>query len=336
MKKLLFPAIALSFIFSSCSNEVDVIADWKETPIIYGLLTLDSTNQYIKLYKAFLDEETSALEIAQNPDSFYYQYDVEVYLEKKSNGQRIDLVKTEIAPLDDDGDFATTPNIIYKFTETLSQNETYIFHFNNTLTGKTATSETPIVNDFLINFPPEGYDFNFTIQNPINIQWKSAKHGKVCDLVFRFTYDEWNINTPSDATTKSVEWKVAGNIVSNSTVGGEQLSARLDGASFYTSLKSLIPENSELRRRAVTRPIELLFYVGGEELYNFIRVNQAQSGITSLQTLPEYTNVTGGLGIFSSRKYKLREDLGMNNVSLDSLSCGFVTGNLNFVNRNCN
>jgi len=336
MMKTLFVFITSGFLLASCSNEVDVVADWKETPIIYGLLTLDSTNQYIKLYKAFLDEETSALEIAQNPDSFYYQNDVEVYLEKKSNGQRIDLVKTEIAPLDDDGDFATTPNIIYKFTEALNANETYVLHFNNTLTGKTATSETPVVNDFLINFPPEAYDFNFTTQNPINIQWKSAKNGKVCDLVLRFTYEEWNVNTPSDISIKSVEWKIAGNIVSNSTVGGEQLSARLDGKSFYTSLRSFIEENSEIRRRAVSRPIELFFYVGGEEMYNFIRVNQAQSGITSLQTLPEYTNIEGGLGVFSTRKYKLRDDLGMNNISLDTLSCGSVTKDLNFVNRPCN
>ena len=71
-------------------------------------------------------------------------------------------------------------------------------------------------------------------------------------------------------------------------------------------------------------------------MYNFIRVNQAQTGITALQTLPEYTNIEGGLGIFSSRKYKVREDLGLTNISLDSLSCGSVTRNLNFVNKSCN
>ena len=37
---------------------------------------------------------------------------------------------------------------------------------------------------------------------------------------------------------------------------------------------------------------------GGDELYNYIQVNQ-QSGFS--QTVPDYTNVFGGRGVFSSR-----------------------------------
>jgi hypothetical protein len=338
MKKLLLPFFALALFLSSCKNDIDINADWKETPIIYGLLNADSTRQFIKVYKAFLDENISALDVAQNADSIYYTDDVDVTIEKKSNGQKIALTKVDGNTLGlamDSGVFANSPNILYLYNQTIDPNETYIVRFYNPRTGKTASAETKIVNDFQINFPPSSYDFNFTSPNALKIEWKSAKNGKVTDLIMRFTYEEWNINNPSDVQTKTVDWKLASGVISGGTGGGEQLSSTMLGRDFFTFLKSQLTENSELRRRAKTTPIALYFYTGGDELYNFIRVNQAQSGITSLQTLPEYTNVEGGLGIFSSRKHKLRGDLGLNTLTLDSLSCGSVTGKLNFVNVNC-
>jgi hypothetical protein len=46
------------------------------------------------------------------------------------------------------------------------------------------------------------------------------------------------------------------------------------------------------------RPIEILVAAGGDELYNYIQVNSV-SGYS--QTVPDYTNVYGGYGVFSSR-----------------------------------
>ena len=44
--------------------------------------------------------------------------------------------------------------------------------------------------------------------------------------------------------------------------------------------------------------MEIIVSAGGDELYNYIQVN-TQSGFS--QTVPDYTNVTGGFGVFSSR-----------------------------------
>ena len=47
-----------------------------------------------------------------------------------------------------------------------------------------------------------------------------------------------------------------------------------------------------------TYPIQIKLSAGGDELYNYIQVN-SQSGFS--QTVPDYTNVSGGFGVFSSR-----------------------------------
>ena len=47
-----------------------------------------------------------------------------------------------------------------------------------------------------------------------------------------------------------------------------------------------------------TYPMEITVAAGGDELYNYIQVNQ-QSGYS--QSIPDYTNISGGRGVFSSR-----------------------------------
>jgi hypothetical protein len=338
MKTNYLALITALILLNGCKNDIDITADYKETPIIYGLLNIDSNFHYIKIYKAYLDENTNALDIAQNPDSIYYSDSVIVSIERQSNGQKIYLSKVDgntIGKPMGEGIFANSPNILYTFNQTLNKDETYILNFENPKTGVKAKATTMLVNDFQINSPPDQFSFNFTSKNPFEVQWKAAPNSRISDLSLRFYYNEWNVNNPSNKVLKFVEWQFAKGIISTNTNGGEQLSAIIQGSSFYSFLNSAIPVDANLRREAPFECIELYYSVGGETLYNYIRVNQAQSGITSLQTLPEYTNIEGGLGIFSSRKFKVKGQLRLTNPSIDSLSCGSTTKQLNFVNQTC-
>lgn len=337
MKKVFFAAIT-ALVFGACKNEININAEFKEAPIFYGLLNVDSSTHYIKVYKAFLDTETSAIDIAQNPDSIYYSDSIILYVERQSTGQKTYLTKIngeDIGRPMEEGIFANSPNILYTFNQTLNKDDSYTLYFENPRTGKKAKATTRIVNDFQINFPFEGFKFNFTFQSPFDIQWRSAANSRINDVVVRLWFQEWNVNTPDNKVWKNVDWRLANGIVSNGSAGGEQLSVSLDGTSFYNFLQNTIPVDANLRRQAPEECLEIIFSVGGDALYNYIRANQAQSGITSLQTLVEYTNFDGGLGIFSSRKVTKRGGLGLTNPALDSLSCGRFTRELNFVNFNC-
>ena len=53
------------------------------------------------------------------------------------------------------------------------------------------------------------------------------------------------------------------------------------------------------------KPVEIMIAAGGDELYNYVQIN-SQSGFS--QTIPDYTNVNGGYGVFSSR-LNLVEDI---------------------------
>ncbi len=73
MKKLLLLLLLpLGLLLSACSNDFEVTAPWKEIPIVYGILSPQDTAHYLRIEKAFLDPNQSALEVAQIADSLYY------------------------------------------------------------------------------------------------------------------------------------------------------------------------------------------------------------------------------------------------------------------------
>ena len=68
----------------------------------------------------------------------------------------------------------------------------------------------------------------------------------------------------------------------------------------------------------------------GDALYQFVRVSRANTGITSAQSIPTYSNVDGGLGIVTSRYTTVRQGIVLADEALDSLRTGIYTRNLNF------
>ena len=72
MKKILIFAIS-ALLFTACDNELELIEDWKDIPIVYAILDPADTAHYIRVEKAFVDNEISGFELAGNPDSIYYE-----------------------------------------------------------------------------------------------------------------------------------------------------------------------------------------------------------------------------------------------------------------------
>jgi hypothetical protein len=84
--------------------------------------------------------------------------------------------------------------------------------------------------------------------------------------------------------------------------------------------------------RRIFKGIDLQVRAGGLELYEFQRVQLANTGITSAGgDIPQYTNLSEGVGIFSSSNRHIRTDLELHEASLDSLRTGSLTKHLNFL-----
>ncbi len=326
--------ILCALFLAGCSNDLDIAADYKEITVIYGLLNDADSVHYVQVFRGFLDENTNALTIAQNPDSIFYSANSELKISR--NGQVIVPVRVDAASIGmprDSGIFVDSPNYVYTFQEHLFEDEQYQLTFKNSETGHTVTAQTPIVKDFNITRPltyrPTLDNRLNPLSNKIDISWSEAPNGKIYELTIRFFYEEWNVSSPAVIDTQYIDWPIFRNLT--------DLDYVLDGTQFYPFLKTALRTDLNVRRKALEFPFEFRFYVGAQELYEYMRINEAQTGITSLQIKPEYTNVDGGLGIFSSRYFKSVTEFKLSDASLDSLTCGSITKDLNFTNwPNCN
>ena len=98
MKKLMvFVGVLTLMISYSCSNDFDLIEDFQDIPVVFGLLSQADSIHYIRVEKAFVDPNTSALEIAQIADSIYYE-SIGVSVEHEASGTVYQLDR-----VDDDG-----------------------------------------------------------------------------------------------------------------------------------------------------------------------------------------------------------------------------------------
>lgn len=339
MKKLL-ALFALPLLFwMGCSTDLDINADYEEVMVVYGLLDYTKPVQYIRVQKAFLDASTSALTIAQNPDSIYYRTeDLIVQMEVAGTGDFIKLTPDTVAK--DDGVFTNVGNIIYRYDEALDPTKTYNLRIENTATGKVVTSSTPVVQDFALqrptNNPNDVYnltfvakDFRTEIPRDVEVQFYSPPGGKVYNGVFRFHYIEFRQGEPADTTY--IDWPIFSDVTTSTTEGGQIVSQKFIGQQFYPYLANKLEASPDIIRRPLDIPGEYIITAGGEVLWDLIRVNtQGQAGITGIEAQPDYTNIEGGLGIFSTRSIKYRPNLKLLETSLDSLACGLSTAALNF------
>jgi gliding motility-associated-like protein len=83
MRSLAF--ISLLGLLFSCNTDVDLIGDYKVTPIVYGLLDQSDSIHYIKIQKTFLGQ-SNALDMAQVQDSSYFDDVYATITETLSNG----------------------------------------------------------------------------------------------------------------------------------------------------------------------------------------------------------------------------------------------------------
>lgn len=335
-----FLAIAFSFLIisgisSSCKKDIDLTASGQELTIVYALLDKNDTRHYVRIQKAFLDKNKNAYEMAQVSDSIYYGNILTVTLIDVNTGVASTLSRTygdTAGILKDSGLFSSSPNVLYAFNGSLNKDHRYRLSVKNTQTGNEAVSEIALVDNSAILFPIGGILLNPIDSSAINFVFNTGKNARVFDLVVRFNYQEWDISSPSIITNKYIEYTAFSGRNSQSASGNERLESKLDGRVLYSEIRNKIAIDPTKQRKINSRNVlEFTLYSGGQEFYNYILVKSAQSGITSGNDLPIYTNIENGLGIFSSRTSVKVGNVGMSGISVDSLVAGTKTKDLNFV-----
>src|SRR5436190_179667 len=74
MKRFIFPFLAMATLFFTpgCSEKFDIGAPYKNITVVYAFLDQGDTAHYIRIQKAFLDQNKNALVMSTNPDSNFY------------------------------------------------------------------------------------------------------------------------------------------------------------------------------------------------------------------------------------------------------------------------
>jgi hypothetical protein len=303
-----------ALFFTACKTDFPVNAQWEEITVVYGLLDADKDTQYIRINKAFLGEE-DALLMAQYSDSLNFNASsLDVKIHKLAGNDTLMSITMDTTTLinKEDGLFAVDNNIIYSVVtpvDFLTRNNIYGLTVRNKTTGNEVSSSTEIIDDFefiantqalsSINFyNPDSGEPNIDSNNVFagqTISWNEVANGEIYQFDLKFNYLENNV-------MKSLIWSQP-----LQTSGGVLMQSKLESIKFFNFLRQSLAKDDAVVRQVVN--VDLVMTVGTETLNTYLKINTPITEIS--QQRPQFTNITNGLGIFSSRyTYSLTKDLG--------------------------
>ena len=300
----IFTLIAIIFTLQSCNEEINLIGEFDETAVVYGILDQSDSVHMIKITRAFIGPG-DALSIANNPDSSYFQ-NVDATIIEKINGvpaRSWSLTDTTILNKDTIGIFYAPEQKVYCFytpsNDPLLGNATYHLEIDINNGEFQVSGETEMVSGISTNTDGTTYSFKF-YQNG---DYKTTTIGVNVGTSYRLNtkleihYDEF-IGLAS--TPNSFTW----NLGEADVQPGSNKTFVANGNSFYDLFGTACSTGDpSIDKRNITG-ITMTAVGGAEDLYNYILVNQPSSSVA--QTKPTYTNLVATndhnvIGVFTSR-----------------------------------
>ncbi|MFY0672237.1 MAG: hypothetical protein JXQ87_02455 [Bacteroidia bacterium] len=309
MRLIAFILIISSIIgFTSCETDFEVNANWKEIGLAYMILDKDDSVQYLKLNRLYLNDDVDANEIAQIEDSLYF--DDDDISARLIEGQEIIPLNRVRLSGKDEGVFAAPDQWVYRTPVGYKINESRPFklEIENTRTGyfmsssisiaKEGTIRSPISSLTKMSFATCDRERNLIAYIDRSMEIFSGRKVKFYDFDAIFHYAE--IDTlNNDTTVKELNWIIGRSLRASNDNGGAKISQRIEGEEFYDYVALRLEPLSDEHTVRLPLTMEFVFHGGGQELYDYINVNEPSIGI--VQKRPEYTNIENGLGLFSSR-----------------------------------
>lgn len=344
MKKIVHALGFITFVLGlySCNDKLNIAAPYKNITVVYGLLDMGDTAHYIRIEKAFMDENKSGLDMAKVPDSSFYASLSVTMKELTSAGTvnniyslyRVDLTNEGYPK--DTGAFFATPNYAYKFTQTLNPLYQYRLIVKNNATGEIDSAISPVIDNsgpltsfgikewitgsaMRIDFSRTGkYALSFTASIPANVG--------VSQLILRFRWVDSSVSTHiSTAHTADLTIPHTDNTslsdfsILNTTV--------------YDYLNATLGTPATVDNYRYFDSSDMIFYVAGTEYEKYSTLNQNQGGITADEIRPIYTNIKGAnvLGLFSTRASISKLKIPFTVATKDSVALNVATKDLHII-----
>ena len=342
-----FIAIVALFSFSGCSTKFNVAAPYKNITVIYGLLDQSDTAHYIRIQKAFLDNNKSALSMAQTPDSNFYA-NLNVKIERINflfGGAVHDTIHLNRVDLDlegypkQPGTFFNSPNYAYKFTNFLDPNYSYRIVVTNAATGEVDSAEAPVIvdaNTSLFNVPQvddsvfnrQGLDFHSVVISALDIVdfigsynpattynfYGQTTPAGVAEVVVRFNWVD------SDITTHAKSTHYYDDDLGFQAVSQGVFDYKVNNVDLYSAVKAGMGTAPANTVRLIDK-CTLFAYLGTPDYYTYQQIAiTAGTGLTGSEIEPIYTNIKGAnvLGLFTSKGFRSGQ-IKITDLTVDSL-----------------
>ena len=282
----------------SCSTNFNVNAPYKEENAVYGLLEIHNNAQIIKIGKVFQNGQgVSASQAAKQIDSLYQADSLQVTLSDNNTGATTRLSKfynTQKEP----GYFASPGQYLYTtpagFVLDPSHNYQLLIYDPKTKTQSQAT--TSVVNDIQPIRPYNGSQVSISnITGLYSVNFGAGNNAATYDVDIYIPVHEYRV---SDSTLIKTDTLVF-NVISAYPVVGAATNIVHDfkNIEFYQFIGASLKVDPTVFRKMDSLDFEITG--AGTAFANYIQVNQPTQGI--VQKKPDYTNITNGVGIFSSR-----------------------------------
>lgn len=321
--------LIIPFIHNSCKNDLDLLDDYEEKIVCYGVLSPDDTSHYIRVSKVFLGEG-NALVFAQNQDSIQLApQDMEVRITRLLNGTEMSywILQPDTSIPREPGVFLAPTQIVYKGTfPVLTDGSTYKLTVTDLRTGYVCTSETHVVRDLVHTNPSVLGALNFENEGTIGFYFNTPLYGKRYQLTIRFYYDEQFIYDTTEVSTRYVDW-IIGESESVTDAGGEHLFVSVTRTNFINMLANKVEVNPLVRR--VSKKMDLMYTSASDDMVTYMKVQEANN--SSSADLPQFTNISNGLGLFTTRNLTIAPNFHIDQDTQYELVTSSLLQNLNFV-----
>ena len=312
MRKIVPVVVILFTVFGlkSCSTDFSVNGAYKITPIVIGLLDQNDTAHIIKITKAFLGDDDNLI-YAQNPDSNYFN-SVDAWVSEinpltdEPTGRTWNLHDSIITDKSTNGVFYAPEQKVYVFyADDLDESMdyeltadvdegTYSFNARTSLLSNFTVQSTILTGYFKVNFAAatiakdDDYkNWRFTVSEANNASRYNYKY------IFHWREFYADGSQQDFSATRN-----DGDVTQDKPDQPSAQTQSFSGLDFYKWVADVVPDDPDVIKRQMLG-LDLRISVAHKDLDQYMQVGAPVTGI--VQTKPEYTNVNGGLGLFSSR-----------------------------------
>ncbi len=292
MNKFLASLLAIVAVLSACTEDIDTLAPYKEVCVVWSFLDKNDTAHYVVVQKGFVNPQSSALDIAQQSDSLYFD-EATVTIEEHRNGNVLNTYTLDRVDLKDEGlskdtgIFIQSPNYAYKLKAPLNTQSTYTLNVKTD--NKTYRASTPILNVDKYSLNLYGFQWvdssksiNFTPETKQRLFW-DVGDGKIFDAYLNITYYDVFPDRPSDSIKNTIKWRI---VNKEEPYGQSGLTKVLTYSELKNELLNKIPAATNQNRYIGF--LDLEFYGGSSRLIEYLSLALAKGGFAAGQVTPEF------------------------------------------------